>query len=177
MLLLSHLAKSYLTRTIAGALALTGSLGIAASARADSTIYKWVDKNGVVSYSQEPPADKDAKNVSSFTVESLPPTQQKAANRMLSNLQKSTEAEFAERQRKLKEADHKVDVALRRLDNAERRLSDGSAPTGNDRIGIGNGHTRLRNSYFDRVQSLQSQVDAAQQSLNDAYAERDKLQN
>lgn len=176
MLPLSHLARLHLTG-ITGALALAASLGIADYAYADSTIYKWVDKDGVVSYSQEPPADKNAKDVTSFTVESLPPSQQKAANRMLANLQKASETEFAERQKRLKEADHKVDEALRKLEDAERRLSEGSTPTGSDRIGIGNGHARLRNSYFDRVQDLQNKVDAAQQALNDANAERDKLQN
>jgi hypothetical protein len=157
--------------------ALVAVFCIAPPANADTTIYKWVDKNGVVSYSQEPPPGKDAQNVTSFTVESLPPAQQKAANRMLLDLQKSEDTEFAERQKRLKQADHKVDLALRRLQEAERHLSDGSEATGNDRIGIGNGHTRLRESYFNRVQNLQNQVDAAQQSLNDAYAERDKIQN
>lgn len=171
MLPLSHVVKP-----ATGLLALIAAFSLSSLAHADSTIYKWVDKNGVVSYSQEPPDDKDAKNVSSFTVESLPRSQQKAATRMLSNLQKSVDAEFAERQRRLKLADHKVDMALRRLDDAERRLSDGSAPTGYDRIGIGNGHARLRESYFTRVQNLQNQVDAAQQNLDQAYAERDQLE-
>jgi hypothetical protein len=169
------LPLSHFTRLATGALTLAAVFCTVPLAHADTTIYKWVDKNGVVSYSQEPPPGKDAQNVTSFTVESLPPSQQKAANRMLLNLQKSEDAEFAERQKRMKEADHKVDVALRRLDDAERRLSLGSTPTGDDRIGIGNGHARLRESYFSRVQALQDQVDAAQQALNDAYAERDKL--
>lgn len=172
MLPLSHFFKP-----AAGILVLAMAFCITPLVQADSTIYKWVDKNGVVSYSQDPPADKEAKDVTSFTVESLPVAQQKAANRMLANLEKSADAEYAERQKRLKQADHKVDIALRRLDDAERRLSNGSTPTGSDRIGIGNGHARLRDSYFTRVQNLQNQVDAAQQSLNDAYAERDKLQN
>jgi hypothetical protein len=170
------LSLSTFFRPTAGACALAAAFCIIPIAHADTTIYKWVDKNGVVSYSQEPPASKDAQNVTSFTVESLPPAQQKAANRMLLNLQKSEDAEFAARQKRLKEADHKVDMALRRLEDAERRLSEGSSATGSDRIGIGDGHARLRESYFTRVQDLQNEVDAAQQALNDAYAERDKLQ-
>jgi hypothetical protein len=170
------LPLSHFNKPAAGALALAAALCFPFLAHADTTIYKWIDKNGAVSYSQDPPKDKDAKNVTSFTVESLPPSQQKAANRMLSNLQKSEDAEFAERQKRMKEADHKVDVALRRLDEAERHLAVGSTPTGNDRIGIGDGHARLRDSYFTRVQDLQNQVDAAQQALNDAYDARNKLQ-
>lgn len=157
------------------ALVLGASLSLISPAHADSTIYKWVDKDGVVSYSQNPPTDKNASNVTSFTVESLPPSQQKAANRMLANMDKQADAEFMARKKRLKEADQKIGVALQRLQDAERRLSAGSTPTGSDRVGNVGGHARLRDSYFTRVENLQDQVDQAQQTLNDAYATRDKL--
>ena len=164
-----------LHRTLPITLTLAAGLCLALPAHADTTIYKWVDKNGVVSYSQEPPADKSI-SATSFTVESLPPSQQKAANRMLANLDKTLDAEFEARQKRLRQADQKIDAALRRLQEAEHRLNAGSTPTGDDRVGnIGGHHARLRDSYFSRVQQLQEEVDAAQQALNDAYAMRDKL--
>jgi len=144
-------------------------------AQADSLIYKWVDKDGVVSYSQSPPTEAGARNVTSFTVESLPIAQQRAAARMLANLEKMADADYAARENRLKQADRKIDAALQRLQIAEKRLSEGSTPTGDDRVGNVGGHARLRDSYFNRVAQLQDEVDQAQQALNDAYTLRDQL--
>ena len=147
----------------------------ASIAQADSLIYKWVDKDGVVSYSQNPPTEPGARNVTNFTVESLPAAQQRAANRMLANLEKMADAEYAAREKRLKQADQKIEAALQRLQKAERRLSEGSTPTGADRVGNVGGHARLRDSYFNRLAQLQEEVDRAQQALNDAYTLRDQL--
>jgi hypothetical protein len=138
-------------------------------------IFKWVDKDGVVSYSQAAPTEAGAHDVTSFTVESLPIAQQRVAARMLANLEKVANAENAAREKRIKQADQKVETALERLQKAERQLSDGSTPTGADRVGNVGGHARLRESYFNRVTRLQDDVDKAQQTVNDAYALRDSL--
>ena len=141
---------------------------------AGATIYKWIDKDGVVSYSQTKPEDKGAHDVTPLKIETLPPGQQRAADRMLTHLEQTTDAEYTARKKRLKEADDRIDAALQRLRRAEHRLSEGSIPTGNDRVGNVGGHARLRDSYFARVSQLQAQVDQAKQALNDAYAARDQ---
>jgi hypothetical protein len=158
-----------------GGVALGLCLFATSLAQADSLIYKWTDKNGVVSYSQNPPTEQGARDVTSFKVESLPAAQQRTAKRMLANLEKTTDAEFAAREKRLKQADQKIDAALQRLQKAEHNLTEGSLPTGDDRIGIGAGHARLRDSYFIRVENLQDEVDKAQQALTDAYTARDQI--
>lgn len=142
---------------------------------ADSLMYKWVDKNGVTSYSQTAPTEKGAHNVTSITIESLPIAQQRAAKRLLTNLEKNDDADAIEQQNRLKEADQKIDAALQYLHDAEQRLANGSVPTGEDRVGNIHGHARLRESYFNKVTDLQDDVDEAQQEVNNAYANREAI--
>jgi hypothetical protein len=141
----------------------------------ETVIYKWVDKNGVVSYSQAEPSGQYDRDITTIKVETLPLSQQRAASRMLANLEKSTDAEYLARQKRLKAADATIDAALQRLQRAERRLGDGSIATGYDRIGNVGGHARLRDSYFNRVEKLQADVEQAKQALDNAYAARDQI--
>jgi hypothetical protein len=145
-----------------------------AAARADTLIYKWVDKNGIVSYSQSRPAEAGAHDITEIKIESLPIERQRAATRMLAHLEKLSDEETAAREKRLAVADKRIEAALRRLQLAEQNLSEGSAPSGDDRVGNVGGHARLRGSYFERIEHLQAEVDQAQQALRDAYAGRDQ---
>lgn len=141
---------------------------------ADTLMYKWIDKNGVVTFSQNEPSAQQAREVTTITVQSMPENEQRAANRMLLNLKKEN-ARFAEQQKRMKQADENIDVALNQLKKAEHNLTTGSIPTGYDRVGNINHRARLRESYFERVSQLQDEVDKARQKLNDAYAARDQI--
>jgi hypothetical protein len=152
------------------ALALSASLS-----HADTTIYKWVDKNGVASFSQTAPTEQPAGEVTTITVQSMPETQQRAANRMLLNLDKAENTSSEAQQQRMKQADETVEIALKKLQVAEKNLTAGSVPTGEDRVGNINGRARLRESYFERVSELQKEVDQARQALVDAYAARDQV--
>lgn len=154
-------------------------LCIAATSAAygDTTMYKWVDKNGVVSFSQTPPTTADNQNVTTITIETLPIEQQRAAQRMLRNLDKEQSDQASTYQKNLGEADQKVAKAIANLAAAEQHLTHDSVPTGDDRIGndgeAGNHHARLRDSYFARVARLQANVEKAKKDLQDAYNQRD----
>ncbi|MFI4941422.1 MAG: DUF4124 domain-containing protein [Burkholderiales bacterium] len=150
------------------------ALCVAPFAHADSLIYKGIDKDGVVSYSQAMPTEPGAHDVTTITIDSLPADRQRAAARTLANLEKLSNVETAARGKRLASADRRIEAALQRLQQAERNLSEGSAPTGNDRVGNARGHARLRDSYFERVLQLQADVDQAQQDLNNAYAARNR---
>lgn len=168
--------KSTFTRQLCGSLLLGIGLVAAPLTQADTLIYKWVDQNGVASFSQKAPTEKGAHDVTSFSVESMPVTKQRAAKRMLVQLRNADDEEYAVAlQKRLKEADQKIDVALQRLRTAELNLTESAIPTGYDRVGMVNHLARLRVSYFDRVSRLQDEVDLAQQELNDAYRERYQL--
>jgi hypothetical protein len=139
-------------------------------------IYKWVDKNGVVSYSQTKPPETEGHDISTISVPTLPPDQQRAANRALLQLEKRADADYAARKARQQAADARVDAALKRLQEAERRLAAGSQASGSDRVGMANGYSRLRDSYFNRVAQLETNVDLAKKNLDAAYAARDALQ-
>ena len=150
-------------------------LSVAPLSYAATTMYKWIDKSGVVSFSEYEPSEKQAREVTTVTVQTMPVTQQRAANRMLANLNNTDNTGFAEHQQRMKEADQAVEAALKQLQDAERNLTSGSVPTGLDRVGNINGRARLSESYFERVSDLQNEVDKARQVLNEAYSGRDQV--
>jgi hypothetical protein len=151
-------------------------LATASISHADTTMmYKWVDKNGVVSFSQYAPSEKQGNDVTTITVQTMQVTQQRAANRMLLNLNKIENTGFAAQQKRMQQADQDIEAALKQLQAAEHNLTTGSTPTGDDRVGNIHGHARLRDSYFERVSDLQKEVDKARQVLTDAYSARDQV--
>lgn len=171
------MGDQYLSKHLVLQSLLAGAIAFAGLAHAtDVVIYKWVDKNGVVSYSQNKPPESDAHDVTTLSIPTLPPEQQRAANRTLMQLEKHADADYAARKQRQQAADARIETALKRLQDAERRLSAGAQVNGGDRVGNVNGYTRLRESYFNRVAQLEASVAQARQELNDAYAARDQIQ-
>jgi len=162
-------------RILSATLALVMTLNAAAARADDAVVYKWVDKNGVVTYSQSKPPDSEGQTVTTISVPTLPPEQQRAANRALLELDKREDASYQARKRRQMAADARIDTALKRLQQAEQRLAASSQIQAGDRVGNVDGYTRLRGSYFDRVAKLQAAVDQAKKDLDDAYAARDQL--
>jgi hypothetical protein len=154
---------------------ITLCLCITSITQADTVIYKWIDKDGVVSFSQNEPAPEQAHEVTKMTLQTMPESEQRAAKRMLSHLEKTAESSFAEHHKRLQQADEAIEAALKKLAQAEHNLATGSVPTGYDRVGNVNHKARLRESYFTRVEDLQDKVDQARQELSDAYAARDQV--
>jgi len=157
----------------ASAFVLFAACGVARAE--DVVVYKWIDKNGVVTYSQSKPPDNAGQSATAISVETMPPEQQRAANRALLELDKREDASYQARKRRQTAADARIDTALKRLQQAEQRLAAGSQIQGGDRVGNADGYTRLRGSYFDRVARLQAAVDQAKKDLDSAYAARDQL--
>ena len=156
---------------------LAACIAAASAAHAeDAVIYKWVDKYGVVTYSQNKPAAGEGQNVSAISVPTLPPEQQRAANRALLQMEKSADADYQAHKDRQRVADARVEAALKRLQQAEQRLTSGSQIQGGDRVGMVNGYSRLRGSYFDRVNQLETEVARARKELDAAYAARDQIQ-
>ncbi len=139
----------------------------------DAVIYKSVDKNGAVTYSQEKPAESAGQTVSTISVPTLSPEQQRAANRALLEMDRREDAKYQASRQKQKAVDARIDAALKRLQQAEQRLAQGSQVSGGDRVGNVDGYSRLRGSYFDRVAHLEAEVAQARKDLDAAYAARD----
>jgi hypothetical protein len=149
-----------------------GMLAAGLAGAQDAVIYKSVDKNGNVTYSQEKPADAGGQAVTGISVPTLSPEQQRAANRTLLEMEKREDAQYEAKKKKQKAGDARVDAALRRLQQAEQRLAQGSQVRAGDRVANVNGYSRLRGSYFDRVARLEAAVTQAKKDLDAAYAAR-----
>jgi hypothetical protein len=144
------------------------------AAQADTIVYKYTGPNGVTVYTQALPENHPPESVTTITINTLPVEQQRAALRMLDAMQRET-AGIEKQRSKLDEADRKVNDAISKLQHAEAELQSGSKPTGADRIGKVGGGTRLRESYFKRVEKLQRAVDQAKLELEQAYRRRNNL--
>lgn len=162
-----------ISKRILPAILASAMLAAGTACAQDAVIYKSVDKNGAVTYSQDKPAEGNGNTVSSIAVPTLSPDQQRAANRALLEMDRREDAKYQADKRKQKAADARVDAALKRLQQAEQRLTQGSQVRGGDRVGNVDGHTRLRGSYFDRVARLEAAVAQAKKDLDAAYAARD----
>jgi Domain of unknown function (DUF4124) len=145
------------------------------AAHADNIVYKYTGPNGVTVYTQALPENPPPGAVTTITIETLPVEQQRAALRMLDAMQRENAAGIGKQRSKLDEADRQVNDAISKLQHAEAELQSGSVPTGADRIGKVGGGTRLRDSYFRRVEKLQRAVDRAKRELEQAYRQRNNL--
>ncbi len=145
------------------------------AAHGGTTVYKYTGPDGVTVYTQSLPENHPPESVTTITIKTLPVEQQRAAVRMLDAMQNKAAAGMQERRSELDEADRQVNDAITNLQKAEADLQSGSVPTGADRIGKIGGGTRLRESYFQRVEQLQRAVDKAKLKLEQAYRKRNDL--
>ncbi|MGA7594348.1 MAG: DUF4124 domain-containing protein [Gallionella sp.] len=145
------------------------------AAHAGAIVYKYTAPNGVTVYTQALPESHPPGAVTTITIETLPVEQQRAALRMLDAMQRETDSGIDKQNSKLVKADRKINDAIGVLQHAEAELQSGSEPTGTDRIGKVGGGTRLRQSYFQRVEKLQRAVDKAKRELEQAYRQRNNL--
>lgn len=159
----------------ASALAILLLLVAMHAAHADSTVYKYTGPNGVTVFSQSLPENYSPTAVTTITINTLPVEQQRAAIRMMDAMQNRVDTSIQKQQSKLARADRQVNIAITNLQKAESNLQSGSLPTGGDRIGKVGGGTRLRESYFLRVEKLQHAVDHAKAILDHAYRKRNNL--
>lgn len=79
------------------------------------------------------------------------------------------------RQHQMEAADLDVDTARRRLETEKAALEAGREPEPGERIGTATGHSRLQDTYFERIKLLEAAVATAQQQLDAAIARRDAL--
>jgi hypothetical protein len=145
------------------------------AAHADTIVYKYTGANGVTVYTPALPENHPPGEVTAITIKTLPAEQQRAALRMLDAMQRKNNTGIEKQRSKLADADRQINDAISKLQHSEAALHSGSVTTGKDRIGKVGGGTRLRESYFRRVEKLQNAVDKAKLELEQAYQQRNNL--
>jgi len=152
------------------------TLLIAISSAQAEVIYKSVGPDGSVEYSEAPP--RGAVKVEPIDVETLTPEQRHAA-RLLRQREKAKGQAVSEQvqdyERRLAAADREVNDAQRALAEADQALQAGRAPQPGDRRGTAGGLSRLTESYFQRIATLEQGVEEARKRLNRAYDARNAL--
>lgn len=146
----------------------------AATARAEG-LYKWRDKNGVVTYSQTAPQNVDAGAVETVNVNTLTPAQQRAALQLMRKDERTANDYAKKLERSWNRVDAKISTALRDLHKAEAALKTGRAPQPGERLGNAGGGSRLTQAYFDRLHALEKKIEQAKLALDNAYQERNAL--
>ena len=138
-------------------------------------IYKSVGKDGVVTYSDKPAPD--AIKTETIEVDTLSPEEQRAVL-MLREKQETKDRDALERirakQKQWREIDEEILSAHAALKNAEIALENGRAPEPGETQGTVGG-SRLTESYFQRLNSLEQAVKDAKARLDKAYQARDQL--
>ncbi len=142
---------------------------------AETTVYVWTGKDGVVSYSQDPPPAGQAFTTREIATDSLTPAQRAAVKSQLARPGAQETAEAASFRKELAAADRRIADAMRRLADAERAFSTGREPRPGERAGIAGGGSRLREEYFERQRQLEVEVQAARTGLEAVYRARAEL--
>jgi hypothetical protein len=109
-----------LTKNASGFLALGIILAVACgSVYAQQTVYKWVDEEGVVHFSEEPPGESPKDEVEVFTTDPAPPYVPPAQTTIKSPLASETEVENQSAQPEIQ-----IRPLVKEKDNTEMSLAD-----------------------------------------------------
>lgn len=135
------------------------------------TLYEWRAADGSTVYSQSPPEPGQGTVSRTLQLQDL------------DGLERATMLRVAARSanaadplpQALRGADTRINHAITALMSAERALRTGQSPKAGERQHLVNGHSRLKQVYFDRIKALESRVVQARAELQAAYAARDAL--
>lgn len=164
-----QLGKPKLTPAGLFGICISLSLVLAVDAYAESKIYKYVDKNGVVSFSSKPPPGaKEAAPVDipegNIIHKRTDLTEQE---KEFQRKDKELGAKLDQRIKKQKERAREIASAKQEVKKRKEELEKGKEPLPGERVGTVYGNSRLRPSYHQRVKRLEEQLAAAEKKLKD----------
>jgi hypothetical protein len=140
------------------------------------TLYKSLDSDGRVIYSDKPvPGAVEMERTRSEPVDPESAARADAKRETLRQQAQEFQQRQRQRERALDAADAEVTAAFNALKQAEQRRETGVEPLPGERLGKIGGGSTLAPSYFERQQALDRDVSAAQQRLEEAYARRDEV--
>lgn len=146
-----------------GILVLSGALLLVQSAFAQE-IYRSVDAQGNVTYSDQPPAgDQKSEQIELPP----PPSAEQIQQSETRNKAIDRAADKAERQRRHQEhnRNEKIAQARKALQEAEARLAQAKVIQDQDRQNLAGGKRRIRPEYFDRIEAAKAEVEKARKHL------------
>lgn len=147
---------------------ITLSLALAMNAYAESKIYKYVDENGVVSFSSKPPTEaKEAVPVDIPEGNIILKGESTDKDKEFQRKDKELSKKLDQRINEQKERAREIASAKQEVKKRKEELEKGKTPLPGERVGTVYGHSRLRPSYHQRVERLEEQLAAAEKKLKD----------
>lgn len=134
---------------------------------AGDEIYRSVDAEGNVTYSDTPPAGGSESEVVELPPGPSPDAIKESTERNLEIRRAATQAQ----QRRLDQEQGQGDAlseARKALQDAEARLEEAKVIRDEDRQKLAGGMRRIRPDYFERVKAAEAEVEAARKRLREA---------
>ena len=154
-------ASSLIVACISFALVLT------VDARAESEIYKYVDEDGVVSFSSKPPPEStEAEPVDVPEGNIIHKRKLTAKDKEFQKKDRELTKKLNQRINERKERAREIASAKQEVKERKEALENGKIIQPGDRIGTASGHSRLRPSYHQRVERLEKELAAAEEKLS-----------
>ncbi len=149
------------------------SVAVWALAADAQVVYQWRQPNGTVVYAHKPPTPSQGTLMRTLSLAELEGNERAAVSRIgINGLPPSDPSRQA-----LAGADAEVAMSVLALQRAEKALQRGQTPTAADRSGLAGGRSRLTEAYFERLSSLEAQVQESKRQLQLAYSKREALGN
>lgn len=134
-------------------------------------VYRSVDEQGNVTYSQEPP--EDAREVEPVDIRPGPTkAEQREAQERMRRMGKASEKSAAPEAPPGQTKKQRVEEAKAQLKAAERQLEEAKQVGPGDRKGTATGGSRFTEAYLKRVEAAEANVEAARQRLKEAQKAR-----
>ena len=157
---------------ISGACALLAIVAMALAPAASAQVYRIVDDEGNVTYTDTPPAGVESEEVApadeANIVDSPDTVEERTPDWIKANREERAEAEEAAREAHAEKLDRwrdQVDAAEDALAKAEDELAEGRELREGDYVGNAGGGARPSADYLQRVRMLEQQVEDAREAL------------
>jgi len=142
---------------------------LAASGAAAQTVYKSVDAQGRITYSEEPPQQADPLTVEEVKIAPGPTEEQRMeAMRRAQQIEATTRAAAEARDIESKEQQGDLADAQEKLRRAELELEEAKIQSDDDWQYLATGGRVLKQSYLDRVRNAERKVQEAQDAAQTA---------
>ena len=140
---------------------------------AGQQVYRYVDENGVVSFSSQPPAGTaDVKRIEIQTTNTLESPEGFERREKIEQTYENVTSRIRDRQEKRKTRARMILEAEREVEARRKALEQGKEPRPGERIGTVYGYSRLRPIYHERIKGLEEALSVAEEKLRNLKRQR-----
>lgn len=140
----------------------------------NTTLYKTVDEDGNVTFTDTPPADSDAEQIEIRNDRNVVPSDD--IRRSIEEQNQLRAQQETEKKRELERWKLRYDKAQQELKAAEQAHEDAQVLGEGDVMGSAMGGARPSEAWIERLEQSEKNLEAAQQAVRKLEAERRQLQ-